>query len=102
MNTRTITEWRFTGFEICHSDGDEVRAKLTRGQWRAYEVEHVWGYSHLHGGQCHHERVRVLRDIDGAAIQAATFEELLERLRSQRFLQPSIDKAGQVVPANRY
>jgi hypothetical protein len=61
-------------------DVEIVCRQLRNGLWRAYEAEHVWGYSHRHSGQTHHVNMRVLRDLDGDFVQATSRDALLDLL----------------------
>jgi ribosome-interacting GTPase 1 len=70
-----------TGYITRHGgDVEIVCRQLANGLWRAYEAEHVWGYSHRHGGQTHHVNTRVLRDSDGDFVQATSQTALLNLL----------------------
>ncbi len=81
-------QYRRTGLELKHGgDAEVVVKRLKNGRWRAYEANHLWGYSHLHGGQTHHVRTAVLRDLDGNVLEDKDCTSLMNKLAVQPFIK---------------
>lgn len=95
LDTTKLSKWQAyleTGFEPVHNEGNQTLIaahQLKSSKWRAYEVEYVTTYSHLHGGFCGHLKATVFRDLDGAPYEALDFETLCGLLAQSRALKQS-------------
>ena len=74
---------------------DQIVAKRVGKVFRAYEANHDWSYSHYHGGQTHQVSTRLLRDLNGDAIQASTLEELTAKIAKLPFIESDRTGNGQ-------